>query len=212
MDAPIRDRLQHYLDRRVALDEIDAKAAQPIDHPWLQASGEPVLLAVGRLVAKKDYSTLLEAFVAVRRTCPVRLVILGDGPERSRLEALARRLQVEQHLSMPGFQDNPFAYFARASAYVLSSVSEGMPSSLIEALACGCPAVSTDCPSGPSEILGGGYGTLVPVGDPQALASAILEALRQPRDEGWLRARAAEFSVEACVARYVDVLTGAAGK
>jgi glycosyltransferase involved in cell wall biosynthesis len=196
----------------VALERIDEKAAQPVDHPWLQGSGGPVLLAIGRLVAKKDYPTLLEALRLVRLACPVRLIILGEGPERGRLEALASRFGVGESLSMPGFRRNPFAYLARADLYVLSSISEGMPSSLIEALACGCPAVSTDCPSGPSEILGGGYGALVPVGDPRALAAAILDALRQPRDEERLRARAAEFSIEACVARYVDVLTSAARK
>jgi glycosyltransferase involved in cell wall biosynthesis len=194
----------------VALGEIDTKAAQPVDHPWLQTQGEPVLLAVGRLVVKKDYPTLLKAFAIIRRICPVRLIILGDGPERSRLEALARRLEVERYVSMPGFRANPFAYFARAGAYVLSSISEGMPSSLIEALACGCPVVSTDCPSGPSEILENGrYGRLVAVGRPEALAEALLWTLRQPRSDDRLRARARELSLEACVERYLEILTQA---
>jgi glycosyltransferase involved in cell wall biosynthesis len=194
----------------VALGEITTKAAQPVEHPWLQTPGEPVLLAVGRLVAKKDYPTLLKAFAIVRRTFPVRLVILGEGPERRRLEALARKLEVEPYLSMPGFCANPFAYFARASAYVLSSISEGMPSSLIEALACGCPVVSTDCPSGPSEILENGrHGRLVPVGNPQALSEALIWTLQQPRSEDRLRARASELSLEASVGRYLEILAQA---
>jgi len=197
----------------VALDRIDVKAAEPVDHPWPEDSAEPVLVAVGRLVAKKDYPTLLEALFLVRRSVPARLIILGEGPERGRLEGLARKLGIEQHVSMPGFCDNPFAYLARANLYVLSSISEGMPSALIEALACGCPVVSTDCPSGPSEILGNGrYGALVPVGNAQALASAILETLRQPPNRERLRVRAAEFSVQACVERYVQVLTDAANR
>ncbi len=197
----------------VALERISGRAAEPVNHPWLQGDGGRVLLAIGRLVPKKDYPTLLEALRLVRLGCPARLIILGEGPERGQLEAMASRLGVRDFVSMPGFCSNPFAYLARADLYVLSSISEGMPSSLIEALACGCPVVSTDCPSGPSEILdGGAYGALVPVGNPQALASTILEALRRPRDDERLRARAAEFSVEACVARYLDVLTGVAGK
>jgi glycosyltransferase involved in cell wall biosynthesis len=195
----------------VALDRIDEKCAASVDHPWLQGEGEPVLLAVGRLVAKKDYPTLLEALCILRRTYPARLIILGEGPERSRLEALARKLGIEQFISMPGFRSNPFPYFARANAYALSSISEGMPSSLIEALACGCPVVSTDCPAGPSEILDSGrYGALVPVGDPQALAEALLDSLTKPRDRERLRARAADFSVETCVERYANALIEAA--
>jgi len=195
----------------VDLSQIDAKAEAPVDQPWLQGDGTPVLLAVGRLVAKKDYPTLLEAFAIVRRTCPARLIILGDGSEHDRLQVLARKLDVEAFVSMPGFRANPFAYLARASLYVLSSVYEGMPSSLIEALACGCPAVSTDCPSGPSEILDNGrYGALVPVSDPRALAEAVIESLRRPRQSEQLRARAAHFSAEACVERYLQVLTRAA--
>lgn len=197
----------------VALDRIDSKAAEPVDHPWLQGGAEPVLVAIGRLVPKKDYPTLLEALYLVRRSVPARLIILGDGPERGRLESLARKLGIEQHVSMPGFRGNPFAYLAQANLYVLSSISEGMPSAMIEALACGCPVVGTDCPSGPSEILDNGrYGALVPVGDTKALAAAMLEALKQPPDRARLRARAAEFSVQACVDRYMKVLTDVASR
>jgi glycosyltransferase involved in cell wall biosynthesis len=198
----------------VALDRIGTRADASADHPWLQATNRaPVLLAVGRLVEKKDYPALLRALHLVRRTCPARLIILGDGPERGRLEALTRELGISESVSMPGFCTNPFAYFARASLTVLSSISEGMPSALIEALACGCPVVSTDCPSGPSEILDGGrYGALVPVGNPEVLAEAVLETLRRPRDGERLRARAAEFSVEACVERYAQILMAAHGQ
>jgi glycosyltransferase involved in cell wall biosynthesis len=195
----------------VALDRIDARAAEPVDHPWLQGGAEPVLVAIGRLVPKKDYPTLLQALQLLRRSVPARLIILGDGPERGGLESLARKLGIEQHVSMPGFRDNPFPFLARANLFVLSSISEGMPSAMIEALACGCPVVGTDCPSGPSEILDNGrYGALVPVGSVEALAAAMLEALKQPPDRERLRARAAEFSVQACVDRYLNVLTNAA--
>lgn len=207
--AGLEDRIV-IVPNGVATSRIEAEMEVLIDHPWLQGGGDPVLLAVGRLVPKKDYPTLLAAFRLVRQALPARLIILGDGPERARLEAEARKLGVDRFVSMPGFRANPFAYFARASVYVLSSISEGMPSALIEALACGCPVVSTDCPSGPSEVLDNGrFGALVPVGNPQALAEAVLATLRQPRDASRLCARAAEFSVDACVSGYAEALAGA---
>jgi glycosyltransferase involved in cell wall biosynthesis len=113
-------------------------------------------------------------------------------------------------VALPGFQTNPHAWMARASVFVLSSAWEGFSNALAEALACGCPVVSTDCPSGPAEILdGGAFGALCPVGDDRALAGAILRALEAPRSPDRLRARAATFSVDAAADRYLDVLLGA---
>jgi len=126
---------------------------------------------------------------------------------RAALEARAAQLGVEEAVSLPGHTDNPFAHVARADLFVLSSVSEGMPSALIEALACGTPAVSTDCPSGPREILGDGrFGELVPVGDGEALAAAMSRALDVPRVEAALQARAREFGLSRAVDRYVELL------
>ena len=128
---------------------------------------------------------------------------------RMELEALARELGVADDVALPGFVLNPFPYMARASLFVLSSAWEGLPGVLIEALACGCPVVSTDCPSGPAEILDGGtYGPLVPVGNERALAEAMLSVLNTPPDREELRARATMFSIEPAVDRYVDVLYG----
>lgn len=150
----------------------------PVDHPWFRDGEPPVVLAVGRLEAQKDYPTLLQAFAQVVQVRPARLLILGEGSLRSTLEQLVRSLGLEDWVSMPGFVPNPFPYMRCASVYVLSSRFEGLPNVLIQALACGCPVVSTDCPSGPREILDGGrYGHLVPVGDASALAQAILEVL-----------------------------------
>lgn len=157
------------------------KAKQPVDHPWFAQNQPPVILGVGRLTAQKDFPNLLEAFARVRRTRDARLMILGEGPDREALEDLASELGVADHVSMPGFVDNPYAYMAASSLFVLSSRREGLPTVLIEALATGVPVVSTDCPSGPVEILRGGeLGALVPIEDPAALADAIVEALLSP--------------------------------
>ncbi len=172
-------------------------------------SGIPLILGVGKLKRQKDFGTLIEAFARVRRVRRVRLVILGEGEERGALTRLARRLGVAADVSLPGFVANPYAWMARASVFVLSSAWEGFSNALLEALAVGCPAVSTDCPSGPREILDHGtYGPLVLVGDDRALAAAILATLDAPPEPAFLRARAAAFSLDAAVEGYLGVLRG----
>lgn len=158
----------------VVTPELLEKAKVSIDHPWFRPGQPPVILSVGRLTKQKDFPTLIRAFALVRTERSARLMILGEGEERPKLEALVRELGLEDDVSMPGFVDNPYAYMARAAVFVLSSLWEGLPTVLIEAMAVGTPVVSTDCPSGPSEILmNGKYGSLVPVGDHSALAKAI---------------------------------------
>jgi glycosyltransferase involved in cell wall biosynthesis len=121
---------------------------------------------------------LIDAFARLRETRPAHLIILGEGEERARLESLVQELQLASDVALPGFVQNPYAYMHRAAVFVLSSIWEGLPNSVIEALACGCPVVSTDCPNGPAEILDGGkYGHLVPMGNPQDLAEAIGKVL-----------------------------------
>lgn len=154
------------------------KASQPVDHPWFTEDQPPVILSVGRLAPQKDFATLLRAFALLRQRRAARLVVLGEGPERERLTALARELGIDSDLEMPGFVGNPPAYMRRASAYALSSQWEGLPSVLVEALACGLPVVSTDCPSGPRELLcDGRYGLLTPMSDPAALCDGLCKAL-----------------------------------
>ena len=190
----------------VALDAVDAKAKEPVDHSWLgEERAQPVIVAVGRLIKKKDYPTLFHALAALPEA---RLIVLGEGPERGSLQRLAERLNLSDRIDLIGRKSNPFAYLARADLFVLASRFEGMPSVVIEALACGCPVVSTDCPSGPSEILdGGAYGRLVPMAAPRALAAAMAEALEAPRDAAKLKARAGAFSLTRTVERYADVIT-----
>lgn len=188
--------------------EMQDQARQLVSHPWLLQQGDvPVLIGVGRLEAQKDFETLLRAFARVRARRPVRLIILGEGSLRGALEQLARTLSVNQDLSMPGFSQNPFAYLAKADLFVLSSIHEGFGNVLVEAMACGTPVVSTDCPAGPNEILEGGrYGPLVPIGDVEALASAIEAQLDDPTPAHLLQARASEFTVDASVEAYLRLL------
>jgi glycosyltransferase involved in cell wall biosynthesis len=183
------------------------RAAEPAPHPWLAKAEIPVILSVGRLGPEKDHATLLAAVAIVRRTRPVRLLIFGEGSERSRLEVLRQRLGLDTEAAFPGITSNPYAAMSRASLFVLSSRLEGLPGALIEALACGCPVVSTDCPSGPAEILPDErYGLLVPVADPPALAQAILTALDRQWDRGTLVQRGTSFSLDQAVPQYLDAL------
>ena len=158
-----------------------ALAREVPDHPWFAPGQPPVILGVGRLTPQKDFPTLVRAFSQVRRLRAARLVILGEGEGRAELEALADELGVKEDLALPGFQNNALSYMAHSAVFVLSSAWEGLPTVLIEALAAGTRVVSTDCPSGPREILQDGrFGALVPVGDASALARAILETLERP--------------------------------
>ncbi len=186
--------------------ELQARAREPLDHPWFAPDQPPVIMGVGRLRSQKDFPLLIRAFAQVRRSRPARLLILGSGPEKSHLLELARQLGVQADVSLPGFVQNPYAYLARAAVFALSSAWEGFGNVLVEALAVGVPVVSTDCESGPAEILDGGrYGRLVPVGDSEAMAEAILSVLAgqtQPVDSAWLT----QFSLEAAVEHYLQVL------
>ena len=185
------------------------KAAAPVEHPWFNYKSAPVVLSAGRLTTVKDHATLLRAFAEVLRSRPARLVILGVGPERENLLETAERLKVSRHVDLPGFEINPFAYMSRSKVFVLSSRYEGFPNVLVQAMACGTPVVSTDCRSGPGEILEDGkWGRLVPVGDSHSMARAILETLDNPIPADCLISRASAYSVEASVDRYLEVLTG----
>jgi len=194
----------------IVTPELFERAQKPINHLWFERNRAPVILAVGRLTKQKDYPTLFRAFSLVQQVRPAKLLILGEGEERANLERLAIELGIQNDVSMPGFVDNPFAFMAKASVFVLSSAWEGLPTVLVEALACGCPVIATDCRSGPREILDNGhYGRLVPVGDHEALAKAILDALDNPdspADRQTRIQRAMEFSVDAAVDKYLKVL------
>lgn len=184
--------------------DVSDRAQEYVEHPWFNDSDLPVLISVGRLTRQKNYPLLLRAFSEVRRQRHARLVVLGEGEERSSLERQARRLKINEDVDFVGFVDNPYAYMSKASLFVLASDWEGLQNVIVEALAVGCPVVSTDCPSGPREILDDGkYGRLVPTSAPESLAEAILEALRSTTDEEKLKARAQDFSDNAVADAYL---------
>lgn len=191
----------------VVTPRLRALAAERLDHPWFDGQGPPVLLGAGRLTRQKDFPTLVRAFARVRGGRPCRLVILGEGADRPDLEELARTLDVADDLALPGFASNPYRFMARASLFVLSSRWEGSPNVLTEAMALGTPVASTDCPSGPREILRGGrYGPLAPVGDDVALAGAIRTALDTPVTPAALAEAVEEYRVERSADAYSRIL------
>ena len=192
----------------IVTDELLADARAPVDHPWFADGGPPVLLAAGRLTEQKDYPTLLRAFRRARE----RARASPRDPRRGRGAgapggARAASSAWPRDVDFAGFVANPYAFMARASLFVLSSAWEGFGNVVVEAMACGTPVVSTDCPSGPGEILEAGrYGRLVAVGDDGALAGAMLATLDDPPPPELLRERAGDFRADEAASRYLRVL------
>jgi glycosyltransferase involved in cell wall biosynthesis len=191
----------------VITPELAEQAKVSVNHPWFTEGEPPVILGVGRLVGQKDFPTLIRAFDQVQRSQSARLMILGSNAgSRPELEKLIQELGLEQSVAMPGFVDNPYSYMAKAGVFVLSSRWEGFGNVVAEALAVGTPVVSTDCESGPAEILAHGkYGELVPVGDPSAMAKAILKVLSgdvPSVDPTWL----SQFSLDTIAQQYLSVM------
>jgi glycosyltransferase involved in cell wall biosynthesis len=190
----------------INLNALDVQVQEIPNHVWLQKKTLPVFLSVGRLSEQKNYDVLLKAFALFKKKTDCRLIVLGEGTLRSSLEKLSRELSLTDSISLPGFQSNPYAYMARADVFVLSSRFEGLPTVLLEALACGTTCVSTDCPSGPSEILANGQlGYLVPVGSPEALSEGMRKALDKPFPKEKLRQRAEDFSEDKAIQAYINL-------
>ena len=206
--APKAAALVEVVENPVVEADLPAKATQPVAHPWFENLTVPVVLAVGRLENfSKDHPTLLRAFAVVAKRRPARLVVLGDGPDRSELEALAQHLGIADRVDFPGFKMNPAAYMTRAQAFVLTSTYEGLPGVMIEALACGTSVVSTDCPGGVREVLEDGkWGRLVPIGDDAALADAICETLDKPMPPADLVRAASPYSTTASTQSLLGLL------
>ena len=174
----LQDSLLHVIYNPVSSSLIAQKIHEKVNHPWFDASDVPVVVAVGRLTKQKDFISLVQAMSIVNRKVIARLVILGEGEMRTELESMIKKLGLEDSVSLPGFVDNPYAYMARSSVFVLSSLWEGLPNTLIEAMAVGIPVVATNCESGPDEVLSNGkYGWLAEVGSPESIAEGIVHAL-----------------------------------
>lgn len=192
----------------IITSEMKKLAKSPLNHPWFEEDQPPVLLALGRLCPQKDFPTLIKAFAQFKQSKQARLLILGEGPDRSSLEKLILQYGLENDIDLPGFVQNPYPYMTRASLFILSSRWEGLPGVLIEALFCGPPIIATDCLSGPREILKNGkYGKLVSVGDVDALAKSIelsLNGKSHTRPKDCYK----PFEQETIVQQYLDVLLG----
>lgn len=163
--------------------KIKTNSLQSVDHPWLSNCRKfKTIISSGRLHDAKDYYTLLKSISLLRKNCDVRLIILGEGDLRGGLSEFININKLNDIVDLFGFVDNPFSYIAKSDVFVLSSKYEGLPNVLIESMICGVPLVSTDCESGPAEILEEGkWGKLVPVGDADALAKAIYEILNEKK-------------------------------
>lgn len=187
-------------------DRIWDLANEPMRHPWFDSGEPPVVIAVGRLSPEKDFVTLIRAFALLRHQVSCRLIVLGDGPERGSLERLAWDLGVNINVQFTGFVTNPYVYMKHSAVFVLSSLREGLPTALVEALSLNVPVVSTDCAHGPREILCNGlYGALVPVGDADAMASALVSVLRvKPRINTTVAA--APFTFDRALKAYTSLL------
>lgn len=195
------------IENPVIVPPVRDKTEIPLPHPWFADENIPVIVGVGRLHPAKDFATLIKAFSQLRKARQARLIILGEGQERDSLEALMQELGIVDDVSLPGFVDNPYDYLIHARLFVLSSRWEGFPNVLVEALAHGCPVVSTDCESGPAEILEDGqYGPLVPLQSPDALAKAMADTLDSPLSPEKLRARSLMFSLERITGDYITLL------
>ncbi|MGB5963090.1 MAG: glycosyltransferase [Coleofasciculaceae cyanobacterium] len=182
------------------------KSKEPLNHPWFKYGEPPIILGVGRLEPQKDFDTLIRAFALVRQVYPCRLVILGKGIEEQKLKDLTIEIGLEHDVAMLGFVENPYIYMAKSAVFVLSSAWEGFGNVIAEALALGTPVVSTNCLSGPAEILDNGkYGQLVPVGDTKEMAEAILRVLSgnsKSVDADWLE----QFTLQTVALKYLNVL------
>ena len=209
-NCKVPERLIRVISNPAVPMNLETLVEEQVEHPWLSPDRtERVVLAAGRLVPQKDFPTLLRALAALRKHLPARLLIIGEGGLRQELLSTAERLGIADAVDLPGFAANPYAWMARADLFVLSSAWEGFGNVLVEAMACGTPVVSTDCPSGPADILmHGNIGPLVPVGDSDALAAAMLATLRRPPSRERLIARAGAFSLEAASSEYYNALAG----
>ncbi|MES9993426.1 MAG: glycosyltransferase [Candidatus Thiodiazotropha sp.] len=180
---------------------------QPLDHPWFQPGQPPVILGAGELCRRKDFTTLIRAFALLADNYDCRLMILGKGRARERLEQEINRLGIEGRVSLPGFVATPYPYMKRASLFVLSSLWEGMGNVLVEAMAAKTPVVSTNCPNGPAELLSGlSANVLVKPGDPAAMAEAMAGQLDNPVPESELLSAVGPYRLENSVTSYLAAM------
>lgn len=185
----------------------EQKLGLAVEHPWLNNKSKPIILGIGELSLRKDFATLIKAFARVRKQRDVRLIILGRGREKGNLEQLISSLGIGDDVFLGGFQENPYAWLARADVFALTSICEGAPVALMEAMGAGIPSVATDCPSGPSEILQqGSLGYLAGVADDAAVAEGIKQMLDNPPARETLLQAAQRYTLDESVNQYLAVM------
>jgi glycosyltransferase involved in cell wall biosynthesis len=210
----INERNITVLHNSIDIEKIQSMANETIGQEWLTSDDIRSIVSVGRLGPQKDRRTLLKSFAELTDTYPdTRLIIVGKGSQRENLESFAKSLHIDEKVDFRGFVENQYAYMKQGSVFVLSSKHEALPTVLMEALACGCSIVSTDCQYGPREILcGETYGRLTPVGDSSEMAATIGEALEDPIEAELATSRAEHFSLRGGAERYdeyiEEVVTG----
>ncbi len=180
---------------------------EDVDHPWLLNNENKIVIAAGRLAPWKGFDDLVNAFYLLKENKNLKLLILGDGPQRYQLECFIQEKGLSEIIELVGYVNNPLKYFKHAEVFVLTSIVEGLPNVLVEAMMCGCTPVSTDCPTGPREVLRDGkYGYLVPVREPRAIAKGIMNALKNPIPSELLQEAITPFKEEAVLKRHFELL------
>jgi glycosyltransferase involved in cell wall biosynthesis len=184
------------------------QASEHCPHPWLTNKTTKIILGIGGLRVQKNFSVLVAAFSIVRQqNIDARLIILGEGRQRDRLSQQIHKLGLDNDVDLPGFTDNPYSYLAQSDLFVLSSLWEGSPNVLTEALAIGTPVVATDCDCGPREILQDGrYGPLVKINDTEGLAQAMISVLKNPLPAETLKEATREYTIETSAKHYAKAL------
>lgn len=191
----------------VVTQRIFTLAKEPLDQKWFEDPDIKVIVGIGRLTRQKDFPTLIRAFAEVRKHMNCRLIILGEGGQRQEMESLILDLGLTGDILLPGFVVNPYQWLGRSSLFVLSSLWEGSPNALTEALALGIPVVSTNCRSGPREVLKGGkYGSLVALGDVGSMAAAMSWTLDSPPGSDYLRGAVKDYSVQKSTTSYLEAM------
>jgi glycosyltransferase involved in cell wall biosynthesis len=219
-DGARRDLAQNFFvpERTIAVMRTNAVIPPPMAERLAHWDGESgredgLVVCIGRLSPEKDHRTLLRAVALLPSDRNWRLAIVGAGVQRPTLETYARDLGLGGRATFVGEVDDPFAWMMRAQVAVCASIYEGLGNAVIEALACGTPVVSTDCPYGPREILEGGrYGALTPVGDAAAMAAAIGAALDGAVDRRALTARGLQYTAALAAERFIEIMTDVSPK
>jgi glycosyltransferase involved in cell wall biosynthesis len=213
-DGARRDLIENFSAPAAMVSVMDTNAVIPPAmverlRQWDGESGREsdLIVSVGRLSPEKDHRTLLRAMRLLPADRRCRLAIVGAGPERAALEGLVREYGLAERVIFAGQVADPFVWMMRARLAVCSSIYEGLCNAVIEALACGTPVVSTDCPYGPGEILQRGrYGTLTPVGDAQAMATAIADTLARIPERRPLMDRGLHYTADAAAAQFLEII------